>query len=414
MFHPAFLLLCLGVVLLASAINTTRPLRWPGAISLFSWAAGWLTGELLTHHAIWQVLAVVVLGALGALHRTSGEVGLLLVLVSWGLFYRIWRQGYQVGRVLEGALREGLGESYETRLAEGHGSMKIEWWKVLRILPLTGREVEVRRNIEFARYEKKRLSLDVYRKRGSTGRHPTLIYVHGGGWVMGNKELQGRLTVDQLARAGWVCISISYRLSPRATFPEHLIDVKQAIRWVKEHGAEYGCDPDFIVLSGGSAGAHLASLAALTPNDPAYQPGFEEVDTRVQGCVGYYGVYDFTDREKQWPHRAFRLLLRWVIMKRVFSRDRAAYERASPVYQVAADAPPFLLIHGDQDSLAPVGEARAFARTLRATSQAPVVYAELPGAQHAFEIFPSVRSTQTVQMVERFLEYIYRSRPPAA
>jgi acetyl esterase/lipase len=282
---------------------------------------------------------------------------------------------------------------------------------VLRILPLTGREVEVLRDIEFARYGKKRLALDIYRKRGATGPQPTLIYVHGGGWVVGNKELQGRLTVDQLARAGWVCVSINYRLSPGATFPEHLIDVKQAIRWVKEKGPAYGCDPDFIVLSGGSAGAHLASLAALTPNDRSYQPGFEEVDTRVQGCVGYYGVYDFTDRDNQWPHRAFRLMLRWLIMKRGFSRDRAAYERASPIYQVSAAAPPFLLLHGDRDSLAPVAEARAFSRALRAVSQAPVVYAELPGAQHAFEIFPSVRSTQTVQMVERFLEYIYRSRP---
>lgn len=116
-------------MLLGSAINTMRPLRWPGAVSVFSWLAGWLTGELLTHHAIWQVLSVVVLIALGALQRTSGEVGLLLVLVSWGLFYRIWRQGYESGQVLEHALRSGLGEHYETRLAvdESREALRVEW-----------------------------------------------------------------------------------------------------------------------------------------------------------------------------------------------------------------------------------------------------------------------------------------------
>jgi acetyl esterase/lipase len=185
--------------------------------------------------------------------------------------------------------------------------------------------------------------------------------------------------------------------------------VKQAIRWVREHGREHGCDPDFLVIAGGSAGAHLASLAALTANRPEYQPGFEEVNTAVQGCVGYYGVYDFSDRHGHWPHREFRLLLEWLVMKKRLREAPEAYDQASPIAQISDQAPPFLLFHGDHDSLAPVDEGRTFARALRAASREPVVYAELPGAQHAFEIFPSIRSTLVMQAVERFLEAI---RPP--
>ena len=92
-------------------------------------------------------------------------------------------------------------------------------------------------------------------------------------------------------------MTANYALSPKATFPDHLIDVKRALAWVKEHIAEYGGDPGYVVISGGSAGGHLSSLAALTPNRPEYQPGFEAVDTTVQACVPFYGVYDFTNRD---------------------------------------------------------------------------------------------------------------------
>ena len=98
----------------------------------------------------------------------------------------------------------------------------------------------------------------------------------------------------ELARRGWVCVTINYRLSPKATWPEHIVDCKMAVAWVREHIAEYGGDPGFVCVSGGSAGGHLSALLALTPGDPAFQPGFEETDTHVDACVPVYGVYDMT------------------------------------------------------------------------------------------------------------------------
>ena len=89
--------------------------------------------------------------------------------------------------------------------------------------------------------------------------------------------------MQQLAAQGWVCVAINYRLAPRDPFPAQIIDVKRALAWIREHIADHGGDPDYVAITGGSAGGHLAALAALTANDPAYQPGFEDADTTRPG-----------------------------------------------------------------------------------------------------------------------------------
>ncbi len=71
--------------------------------------------------------------------------------------------------------------------------------------------------------------------------------------------------MHELALRGWVCVAINYRLSPRATWPDHVVDCKRALAWVREHIAEYGGDPAFIAVSGGSAGGHLARPGRTHP-----------------------------------------------------------------------------------------------------------------------------------------------------
>jgi len=160
-------------------------------------------------------------------------------------------------------------------------------------------------------------------------------------------------------------------------------------------------------VTGGSAGGHLAALVALTANEPAYQPGFEKVDTSVRACVVFYGVYDFTDRFGVWPHRGLANLLQRRVMKAALADARQAYELASPMSRLGPHAPPFFVIHGDHDTMVPVEEARRFVGMLREAIPGQVAYAEIPGAQHAFEIFPSVRTLFVVQGVERFLAWVY-------
>ena len=250
--------------------------------------------------------------------------------------------------------------------------------------------------------------LDIWRRPDldRSGRAPVLLQVPGGAWVIGNKRGQAHPLMSHLAELGWVCVAINYRLSPRSTWPDQIVDVKRAIAWTKEHIADYGGDPDWIAITGGSAGGHLSSLAALTPNDPRFQPGFEEADTRVQAAVPFYGVYDFT-RTDDSTHP----LMAPMVAKNVFKLSRAdiaePFRIASPITHISEDAPPFFVLHGTNVSLIPVEQARSFTARLTEVSRQPVVYAELPYAQHAFDIFGSARAAHAAVAVEQFLAETY-------
>jgi acetyl esterase/lipase len=211
--------------------------------------------------------------------------------------------------------------------------------------------------------------------------------------------------MSHLAELGWVCVAINYRLSPRSTWPDQIVDVKRALAWVKEHIAEFGGDPDWVAITGGSAGGHLSSLAALTANDPQFQPGFEDADTSVRAAVPFYGLYDFNQDEAIHP------LMAPTLAKYVFKlrrpQLREAFRVASPINYVSPDAPPFFVLHGRNDSLIPVEQGRVFSKRLREVSRQPVAYAEMPFAQHAFDIFGSVRAAHSAVAVEQFLAEIY-------
>jgi len=95
------------------------------------------------------------------------------------------------------------------------------------------------------------------------------------------------------------------------------------------------------------------------------------------------------------------------VLKVPFASAPEAYEKASPLSRLRPDAPPFFVLHGTHDTLVPVEEARRFAAAFRRVARAPLVYAELPGAQHAFDLFPSVRSLLVIPAVERFLAWVH-------
>jgi acetyl esterase/lipase len=266
--------------------------------------------------------------------------------------------------------------------------------------------VEVKRDVPFAPYGKRGM-LDVYTSTTTPASGaPVLLHVHGGAWTIGTKEQQGLALMEHLAAKGWVCVSVNYRLAPRDRWPAQIVDVKQAIAWIRDNIADYGGDPDYIAITGGSAGGHLASLAALTPNDPAFQPGFEEKETTIQVAVPHYGVYDMVGVD---GHRNVRLMRDRVLAKRVFDRpyDEApeVYEAASPILRVSPDAPDFFVVHGRNDTLVGVDQARQLVERLREMSKRTVVYAELPHAQHAFDVIPSIRGLHIVRAIDRYLHW---------
>jgi acetyl esterase/lipase len=129
----------------------------------------------------------------------------------------------------------------------------------------------------------------------------------------------------------------------------------------------------------------------------------------VQACVPFYGVYDFTNRAGTMPPQFRDWFLQPLIMKAFYDEEPQRFSDASPLDNLRPDVPPFLVVHGDNDTLAPVADARAFVAALREVSTTSVHYLELRGAQHAFDVFTSVRTRRVVRAVERFLGVQWRS-----
>ena len=389
----------------------TRPPQRPRWLSPVVFFAGWLTGELAAHHVAWQAVATIAFVWAGALAAWPGWLGLGITLASWAGLLASLRTARGTHEVVERSLVEVLGPDYASRVhpevAQRHAAPPPP--RLQRLNPFRFRDPGVRvvSDIAYAPEHGRRGLLDVYAPSAGASRAPVLFQIHGGGWMIGDKRQQAQPLMTHLARRGWVCVSANYRLSPKATFPDQIVDCKRALRWIRDHVAEYGGDPDFVIATGGSAGGHLSSLLALTANDPAFQPGFETADTRVEGCVPFYGVYDFSNAYGTQPDDGFLRVLERFIMKRPFATHRDEYEQASPMHRIHSGAPPFLVIHGSHDSLAPVTEARVFVDLLRKTSRNAVGYVELPAAQHAFEVFHSPRTSHVIQAVDRFLASLY-------
>jgi acetyl esterase/lipase len=394
-----------------NAANGLRPLARKGYSTVLVFWFGWPTSEAPGLYFSASLADALRRGRRGDFAGPRGKAALALTAASWAILGVIrWRGVTTPGPVLEAGLREQLGSDYAEALADLPQTEPKRRGR--RNLPL-GTTVARRRYVEktstvfYGPHGRANLA-DIWRRRDlpRDGKAPVLVQVPGGAWVIGWRRPQAYPLMSHLAARGWVCVSLNYRVSPMHTWPEHIVDVKRALAWVKENIANYGGDPDFVAITGGSAGGHLSALAALTPNDPKFQPGFEDADTSVVAAVPLYGRYDWFSTEGEGRPEFVRLLEKFVV-KQKFADHRDVYVDASPIRQLRADAPPFFVLHGTDDSLIPVGEAQEFVEELRGVSKSPVAYAELPNAQHAFDIFGSPRAHQSAEAVARFLSWVY-------
>ncbi|RAU96706.1 alpha/beta hydrolase [Mycobacterium colombiense] len=392
----------------ASTVNAYRPLARGGFPSLYSWMFGLVVTELPLQTLLSQLAGLALTGR--RLNPPLRIIAWVVAALSALGLLNLSRAGHRANVPLTEALDDGLGPDRLTetrglwRRPAGAGTAKAPG--LLRMLRIY-RDYAHDSDISYGEYGSAN-HLDIWRRPDldPAGKAPVLFQIPGGAWTTGNKRGQAHPLMSHLAELGWVCVAINYRHSPRNTWPDHIVDVKRALAWVKEHIAEYGGDPDFVVITGGSAGGHLSALAALTPNDPQFQPGFEDADTRVQAAVPFYGIYDFTRFDKTLHPMMPGLLIKSIIKQKP-DTHRQTFEAASPVNHVNCDAPPFFVLHGRNDSLAYVEQARTFVEQLRKTSAQPVVYAELPFTQHAFDIFGSVRAAHTAVAIEQFLAEVY-------
>ena len=391
---------------LVNAANAAQPLGREGYVTLPVFAFGWPSSEAAPVVAGLSMLDALRRGLRGDFSGTKGRIALVLTALSWGVLGFVYGRSAKSRPSFEDPLRAELGENYaavaerERRRRPG-GVLRTSWSRHQYV-----------KKADTVRYGPHGVNVaDIWHRADlpRDGKAPVLLQVPGGAWAIGMRRPQAYPLMSHLAERGWICVSMAYRISPRNTWPAHIVDVKRALAWVKENIAEYGGDPDHISITGGSAGGHLCALAALTPNDPQWQPGFEDADTSVVAAVPIYGRYDWFTKEGSGRPEFIAILQRYIVKKR-FAEHRQVYLDASPITKVRPDAPPFFILHGENDSIIPVQEGRDFAATLKAVSTSPVAYAEIPHAQHAFDFFGSPHGHFTADAVEHFLDWVRAKR----
>jgi acetyl esterase/lipase len=337
------------------AVAPPRPRR-SSPLRLSFWL-GFMVNEL-------PFVAFYVLAASTALAIAQGDIGNpvgwiglgLAVLATAGLVVVVLR-ATRTGRVVDDALlAAGLDRRTPHRLP-----LRIFFWPFA--VPHPG--IERVSNIAYGDAGRANL-LDVYRAKRRSGLGPTFVHLHGGAFRVGRKSREARPLFHRLAREGWICISANYRL--RTRYADQLEDVRKVLAWVREHGPEHGADPNVVVLAGSSAGGHLAAMTAL--EDPSV--------AAVVSLYGYYGP--------------------------------VGTDRVSPMTFEGEGAPSFFVAHPDRDTLVVVADARRFVASLRKGSDNPVVYAELPGAQHGFDFFYSIRFEAVIDGIEAFAESVRARR----
>ena len=222
--------------------------------------------------------------------------------------------------------------------------------------------VELIRNVEYGKVGEEPLLLDIYRNKLSASKRPAVVFIHGGGWESGSKDKPPSLVTD-LARAGFVSISINYRLLPKHKWPAQIHDCKTAIRWLRLSGGQYGIDENKIGVWGVSAGGHLAALLGTSGGVWELEGLPDNVrapSSAVQAVVDLFGPTDLVKLVNLRKQRMAANLKVDNSMRGGLSPEEkliggsvieraAVAKQASPLTYVTKDDPPFLIIHGEDD-----------------------------------------------------------------
>ena len=269
-------------------------------------------------------------------------------------------------------------------------------------------EYQAQANVTYAVAGGVELKLDVYRPRAAGPPRPTLVFVHGGGWVSGAKE-DAVLWLIPWLQAGWAAVNVEYRLARVAHAPAAVEDVRCALRWVDRYAKDHGLDASRIVMSGDSAGAHLALMAALAPESagldrgctvpyPAGTNSWVSVpprDVRPAAVVAWYPITDVAAMLAGSGARGYAI--EWVGNQR--DADKVA-ALVSPIEYVAAGVPPVITIHGDADPVVPHAHAaRLHAALDKVGAKNRLV--TVPGGAHGR--FPPAEMDRAYGAIEAFL-----------
>ena len=404
----AYFVALASAFLVLSAATALRPGR-RGLSAVLAYPVGWAAGELpvqgiVTESALlgllawwgwptqqWLNLLVVVLATVSVVEN------LALVFIA---FYarRIVRRSMSRAPVAP------------LKIPHARDDVFGSWWRTALQFPFHPRDMQLVKNVVYGPLARQRL--DVWRMSKTPLHAPVVLFIHGGSWMMGDKREQGRPMLHEFVRRGWIAVVPNYRLAPRHPWPAQIHDVTRALGWVKKNIASYGGDPERVVISGASAGGQLAALVALSANDPTWRPDemSDVIDWSVLGAMPFYGVLEMTGDETHWRGlgRGLRILLEHRIVQVPYVGNEPIYRAMSPLERINADAPPFFIVQGRNDTLVDVQVARDFVAKFRSIARAPMYYVELPFTQHAFDISASPRTSATTRAAVAFAESVVK------
>jgi acetyl esterase/lipase len=402
----AYFVALVSAFLVLSAATALRPGRH-GLSAILAYPVGWAAGELPVQGIVSQVALLGLLAWWGwpsvawlellidVLAVVSVAQNLTLVFIA---FYsrRIVRRSMASSPVAPLTISHPRDDEFGA------------WWRTAMQFPFHPRDMQLVKNAVYGPLPRQRL--DVWRMSTTPLHAPVVLYVHGGSWIMGDKREQGRPMLHEFVRRGWIAVVPNYRLAPRHPWPAQIQDVTRALGWVKKNIATYGGDPERVVVSGGSAGGHLAALVALSSKDATWRPEdmADVVDWSVRGALAFYGVLETTGDEAHWRGlgRGIRILLERRIVQVPYEGNEPLYRAMSPFDRIGTEAPPFFVVQGRNDTLVDVQVARDFVTKFREVAHAPIYYVELPFTQHAFDISASPRTSATTRAAVAFAESV--------
>ena len=237
-------------------------------------------------------------------------------------------------------------------------------------------EYQVLPNITYLTANNYEDKLDIYKRRDTSGPQPTLIWIHGGGWVGGTKEA-ATMSLMPWFEMGWNVVNVEYRLARVSLAPAAVEDCLCALRWVAANAQKYDIDPARLVVSGDSAGGHLALTTGMIPQGAGLDRECPGVPLpRVAAIINWYGITDVGDLLDGENQKTYAVA--W--LSSMPNRAEIA-KRVSPLTYVRAGLPPILTIHGDADPTVPYQHAVRLQAALE-NAKAPHELVTIPGGKH--------------------------------
>jgi acetyl esterase/lipase len=235
-----------------------------------------------------------------------------------------------------------------------------------------GADYQIEANVRYSLHPE--TVLDIVQARAPALKNrPGVIVIHGGGWIQGNKERMLERFCLPFVEQGFVVANVEYRLAQSATAPAAVNDVLQAAKWFRDRAADYKVDPNQIIVTGSSAGGHLAMMVGMAPESAGFGPSI-----KIAAIVNFYGISDVSD-QLEGPHLQ-TYAVTWVPEQ----PDRMELaKKLSPITYVRKGLPPMLSIHGDADPLVPYEQSVRLTKELKtAGDQAELI--TVPGGKHGF------------------------------